>query len=93
LELADQYLTRYIDLNPWHGSFHGRLAGTLMYLGDRQGAIDSAERALKLNPALWSLHGFLANAYSQQGDHASELKHRTLLARKHPPEARPTSRP
>ena len=85
---AERTLKRFIDLNPWHGSYHGRLSGTLMYRGDKAGAIASAERALELNPTLRDLHEFLSKAYTEVGDRESAAKHRKLLFRKQAPEAR-----
>lgn len=81
---AERALKRFIAMNPWHGSYYGRLAGTLMYRGETEGAIEAAERGLEVNPSLWKLHEFLVDAYTKAGDRESAERHRKLLARMRP---------
>jgi predicted CXXCH cytochrome family protein len=81
---AERALKRFLALNPWHGSYYGRLAGTLMQRGDTNGAIAAAERGLVLNPSLWKLHEFLVNAYSNVGNRESADLHQKLLDRMRP---------
>lgn len=84
LDEAETFLLRFLALNDWHGSYHGRLAATLMQRGDLSGAIASAERALELNPTLWPLHELLVSAYTRQGDRTAAQRHRALLQRMKP---------
>ncbi|MBS0202860.1 MAG: hypothetical protein JSS49_08180 [Planctomycetes bacterium] len=84
---AERMLKRFIAMNPWHASYYGRLAGTLMHRGDAAGAIAAAERGLELNPSLWKLHGFVADVYTKVGDRAAALRHQQLLARERPADA------
>ena len=88
---AENYLKQFLQLNPWLGSYHGRLALTLKYRGDNAGAIASAERALELNPTLQELHPFLADVYHQVGDPKAAEKHQALLER-FPPRERPATK-
>lgn len=88
---AEQTLKKFLALNPWHGAYHGRLAGTLMHRGDTDGAIAAAERGLELNPDLWQLHGFLADAYTRTGNRVAAERHQKLMARMRPAEASQTS--
>jgi len=85
---AERALKQFVALNPWHGSYYGRLAGTLMYRGDTDGAIVAAEHGLEINPSLWKLHEFLVDAYTKTGDRESAERHQKLLVR-----MRPTERP
>lgn len=84
---AERTLKQFVELNPWHGSYFGRLAGTLMGRGDTKNAIEAAERGLELNPHLWKLHEFLMDAYTQEGDRASAERHQKLLIRMRPASA------
>ncbi len=79
---AEKHLKEFLKLNPWHGSYHGRLAGTLNFRGDKLGAIAEAERALELNPTLTDLHDFLAATYAEIGNEELAEKHRRLAVRK-----------
>jgi len=81
LPLARESLQRYLAVNSWHGSIHGRLAGVLGSLGEWRESIAIAEHALELNPTLIPLHGWLANAYRQVGNTAESQRHRQLLIR------------
>lgn len=83
---AERTLKRFVAMNPWHGSYYGRLAATLMQRGDTTGAIAAAERGLELNPTLWKLHDFLAGAYTATGDRESAMRHQKLYDRMRPGE-------
>ena len=76
---AEHSLKQFVALNPWHGSYYGRLAGVLMYQGKPADAIAAAERGLELNPNLWKLHEFLVDVYTNMGDQESADRHRNLL--------------
>lgn len=82
LQLAREYLQRYLAVNSWHGSIYGRYAGVLGSLGEWRECIAAAEHALELNPTLIPLHGWLANAYQRVGNSAESERHRRLLIRK-----------
>jgi len=78
---AEHTLKQFVALNPWHGSYYGRLAGVSLYRGNTDAAIAAAERGLELNPNLWKLHEFLVDVYTNIGDHESAERHQNLLKR------------
>ena len=78
---AHEYLKRYLDVNPWHGSIYGRLAGVLGVLGEWREGIAAAERGLQLNPTLVPLHDWLAHAYRQVGERAESDRHKKMFER------------
>ena len=78
---AEQALKEFVALNPWHGSYYGRLANVLVYRGNTAAAIAAAERGLELNPHLWKLHEFLVDLYTNIGDKESAQRHQDLLKR------------
>ncbi|TXT17097.1 MAG: hypothetical protein FD138_4633 [Planctomycetota bacterium] len=79
LQPAREILERYIEVNPWHGHMHGRLAGVLGSLGDWNKSVSVAEHALELNPTLTPLHNWLARAYQQLGKPDESERHRQLF--------------
>ncbi len=94
LKPAHEYLQRFIEVNPWHGHMHGRLAGVLGTMGEWPKSVESGERALKLNPTLIPIHDWLSRAYRQVGDSAEAARHRELflqLQRRMPNAAPPSS--
>ncbi len=78
---AEHALKQFVALNPWHGSYYGRLAGVSLYQGKTDEAIAAAERGLELNPNLWKLHEFLVDVYTNIGDQESAERHQNLLKR------------
>lgn len=79
LKPAREFLERFIEVNPWHGHMHGRLAGVLGTLGDWNKSVTVAEHALELNPTLKPLHSWLAHAYLQLAMPAESARHRQLF--------------
>ena len=76
---AREFLERFLEVNPWHGHMHGRLAGVLGSLGDWHKSASVAEHALELNPTLTPLHNWLAHAYQQLDRPADSERHKQLF--------------
>lgn len=81
LQPAREYLERFIEVNPWHGHIHGRLAGVYGVLGEWNRCAEVAEHALELNPTLIPLHNWLEQAYRELGKPAESERHRQLFER------------
>lgn len=81
LQPAREYLERFIEVNPWHGHIHGRLAGVYGVLGEWNRCAEVAEHALELNPTLIPLHNWLEQAYQELGKPADAERHRQLFQR------------
>jgi predicted CXXCH cytochrome family protein len=76
---ARAYLERYLAVNAWHGSMHGRYAVVLALLGEWRACVAAARRGVELNPTLFQLHFLLANGYDQTGEPALGAQHRHLF--------------
>ena len=75
---AEEYLKRFLAVNPWRGAMFGRYASVLAIRGQWRECIAAGERGLELNPTQASLHELLAYACEQAGELAESERHQKL---------------
>jgi cytochrome c-type biogenesis protein CcmH/NrfG len=75
---AAEYLERLLAVNPWRADWHFRHAIARAHLGQLDGAIAAARRALELDPSAPSVHLLLADWLQARGDREAAEQCRQL---------------